>query len=45
MQDIKNKFHGLDKKVFPECPESKLTEDLILAIKGCLPPDLLEYVR
>lgn len=33
------------KKVFPEGPESKLTEDLVSEIKDCLAPGLLEYVR
>lgn len=45
MLDVKNKFHELYMKVFPKWKESNLTDDLISAIKGCIPPDLLEYVR
>lgn len=45
MDSTEINLQKFDKKVFPEGPESKLTEDLILEIKDCLAPGLLEYVR
>ena len=45
MDSTEINLQKFDKKVFPEGPESKLTEDLISEIKDCLAPGLLEYVR
>lgn len=45
MSDPKFNLNEFDDKIFPESRELKLTNDIMSKIEGCVPPNLLEYVR